>query len=306
MKKILILYTWLFFGFPIVACAQQTPSQAVEENEPMAPVTIPSLPHQLNFAGEKVPFEYFDVRENLTREMLVTCYMHSRTIQTLLATTRYFPVIESILRRNGVPEDFKYLCMAESGLNPNVRSTAGAVGLWQFMQNAGTKYGLFISTNNQIDERYHIEKATEAACKYIIDAKNKLGSWTLAAAAYNAGLDGVQTRMQQQGISNYYDLVLPEETMKYVFRILSFKLITPNPSAYGFLIAPADYYKPLEDYHETQVCAASIDWSALAKENGTNYKVLRDLNPWIRDCTYNNTAGRTFTVKIPNKNFRKK
>lgn len=285
--------------------AQQLPSRTLVEKEPMAPVMIPPMPAQLDFAGERVPLEHYDTRESLIREMSVSCYMHSRTLLTLLATTRYFPVIEPILKKHGIPEDFKYLCMAESGLNPNVRSTAGAAGLWQFMEPAGKEFGLFIGTNRLVDERYHIEKSTEAACKYILDAKRRLGSWTLAAAAYNAGVGGVQTRMQKQGVKDYYDLFLPDETMRYVFRILSFKLITPDPDRYGFVIARDDYYKPLTDYYEIEVNDATIDWSAVAQSQGTNYKMLRELNHWIRDYTYTNSGKRTFTVRIPNEGFRK-
>lgn len=269
----------------------------------MAPVAIGPLPAQLDFAGERVPLENYDTRESLIREVSVTCYMHSRTLLTLLASSRYFPIIEPILQRYGVPEDFKYLCMAESSLNPEARSGAGAGGLWQFMQASGREYGLFIATG--VDERYHIEKATEAACQYLIDAKNRLGSWTLAAAAYNAGVGGIRTRMQTQGVTNYYDLYLPEETLRYVFRCLSFKLVTPDPSAYGFVIAPADYFKPLTDYREVQVNDASIEWSAVARANGTTYKMLRELNPWIRDYTYSNAARRTFTVRVPSAGFRR-
>lgn len=304
MKQFSILTILLAFCLCSTGFTQTT-LRTLVEREPMAAVMVPALPATLDFAGERVPLENYDTRESLIREMSVSCYMHSRTLLTLLATTRYFPIIEPILEKHGVPNDFKYLCMAESGLNPNVRSGAGAAGLWQFMPAAGKEYGLFMGANNVVDERYHIEKATEAACKYILDAKRRLGSWTLAAAAYNAGFGGVQTRMQKQGVTDYYDLFLPDETMRYVFRILSFKLITPNPQTYGFVIAPADYYQPLADYHEIEVSDAQIDWSAVARENGTNYKMLRELNHWIRDYTYTNSGRRTFTVKIPNSNFRK-
>ena len=305
MKRVLILTILLFCGFSFSAAGQFL--RTLVEKEPMAPVMIPALPQQLDFAGEPVPLGQYDTRESLIREMMVTCYMHSRTLLTLLATTRYFPVIEPILQRYGIPDDFKYLCMAESGLNPNARSTANAGGLWQFMQPTAREYSLFVDPNGGVDERYHIEKSTEAACKYLLDAKRRLGSWTLAAAAYNVGLGGVQTRMQKQGVSDYYDLFLPEETMRYVFRILSFKLIAPKPNsaAYGFLISPTDYYKPFDDYREIKVSDANIDWSVLAREHGTNYKILRELNPWIRDYTYANASRRTFTVKIPTGDFRK-
>ena len=268
----------------------------------MSTVMIPPIPAELDFAGERVPLENFDTWESLAKDLMVTCYMHSRTMQTLLATTRYFPIIEPILERYGVPNDFKYLCMAESGLNPNVRSTAGAAGLWQIMQATGREYGLFVGTG--VDERYHVEKSTEAACKYLLGAKAKLGSWTLAAASYNLGIAGVTTRQEKQGITNYYDLYLPEETMRYVFRCLTFKLLMNDPTQYGFVVQPDQYFKPLDKYREVQVSSATIDWSALAREHGTTYKMLRELNHWIRDYTYANSARRTFTVKIPTSGFR--
>jgi hypothetical protein len=300
MKRTFIILAVSILMLSSISCAQDTLPQRLP-----AAIVIPPMPRELDFAGERVPLEHFDTRESLTREMLATGYLHSRTMLSLLATTRYFPVIEPILRRNGVPEDFKYLCMAESGLNPNASSGAGAGGLWQFMQATGREYGLFIATNATVDERYHIEKSTEAACRYILDAKEKLGNWTLAAAAYNVGLAGVQTRMAKQGITEYYDLFLPEETMRYVFRILSFKLIVTDPSACGFEIDPEDYHKPLTAYREITVADKAIDWPAVAREHDTNYKMLRELNPWIRDYTYANPAGRTFTVKIPTRGFRK-
>lgn len=302
MKTLRLLSVILLSNLFIHPSEAQTFTRPLVQKEEMSPVIVPPLPLQLDFAGERVPLENYDTRESLTREIQVTSYMHSRTLLTLQATTRYFPIIEPILKKHGIPEDFKYLCMAESGLNPNVRSGAGAAGLWQFMQAAGKEYGLFVG--NGVDERYHVEKSTEAACKYILDAKQRLGSWTLAAAAYNVGQAGVKTRMEKQGVTDYYDLFLPEETMRYVFRILSFKLITPAPWCYGFVISPEEFFKPLDDYYEIQVGDTQINWSAVAKEHGTNYKMIRQLNPWVRDYTYNNSGKRTFTVKIPKKGFR--
>ena len=223
--------SFLFLILTVTGCAQ-TPSWAgtflTPDTVRIAPVVVPELPDKLDFAGEAVPLENFDTRESLLRELMSNMYLHSRTTLTLLATTRYFPIIEPILKKYGIPEDFKYLCMAESGLDPNVRSSAGAAGLWQLMPPFAKSVGLFIGTG--VDERYHIEKATEAACKYLLDAKERLGSWTLAAASYNVGVAGVSRRLKKQGVSSYYDLYLPEETMRYVFRVLAFKLITPDPS----------------------------------------------------------------------------
>lgn len=193
--------------------------------------------------------------------------------------------------------------MAESGLDPNVRSGAGAAGLWQLMPVYAKSVGLLVG--GDVDERYDVTKATEAACRYLADAYERLGSWTLAAASYNVGIAGVSRRLAKQGVDSYYDLFLPAETLRYVFRVLAFKLIAPDPAAYGFRIDPDDYYKPLTDYHEATVEGRPIDWAAVARSHGTNYKMLRELNHWIRDYDYDNKAGRSFVIKVPNRDFRR-
>lgn len=288
----------------VVACAQ-TPSDTlgVSVHNGFAQVEVPPLPARLDFAGEPVPMQNQDTRESLMREMLTTFYMHSRTLQTILASERYFAVIEPILAKYGVPDDFKYLCMAESGLNPEARSGAGAGGLWQLMPAYAKSAGLLVG--DEVDERYHIEKSTEAACRYLIDAKRRLGSWTLAAAAFNAGVAGVSRRLEKQGVESYYDLFLPNETLRYVFRVLSFKLLMSDPAAYGYKIDKKEYYPLLPAYEEVTVDDPEIDWAAFAREHGTHYKQIRQLNPWIRDYDHTNKAGRSFTVKIPKGSARK-
>lgn len=288
----------------VVACAQ-TPSDTlgVSVHNGFAQVEVPPLPARLDFAGEPVPMQNQDTRESLMREMLTTLYMHSRTLQTILASKRYFAVIEPILAKYGVPDDFKYLCMAESGLNPEARSGAGAGGLWQLMPAYAKSAGLLVG--DEVDERYHIEKSTEAACRYLIDAKRRLGSWTLAAAAFNAGVAGVSRRLEKQGVESYYDLFLPNETLRYVFRVLSFKLLMSNPAAYGYKIDKKEYYPLLPAYEEVTVDDPEIDWAAFAREHGTHYKQIRQLNPWIRDYDHANKAGRSYTVKIPKGSARK-
>lgn len=281
-----------------ISCAQPI----VEESRTLPRSRVPMIPTELDFAGERVPLDNFDTKESLRRELLTTSYLHSRTFLTLLATTRYFPIIEPILAKYNIPDDFKYLCMAESGLNPNVMSHAGAAGLWQFMPATGKSHGLL--TGKEVDKRYHIEKSTEAACKHLLASYKRFGSWTLAAAAYNLGDAGLQRRVSKQGITNYYDTFLPEETLRYVFRILTFKLLTLNPSAYGFVIGKEDYDKPLDQYTIVKVATRTIDWSKFAKANGTTYKMLRQLNHWIRDYDYNNSSLRELSVKIPTKEFR--
>lgn len=288
----------------VVACAQ-TPSDTlgVSVHNGFAQVEVPPLPARLDFAGEPVPMQNQDTRESLMREMLTTFYMHSRTLQTILASERYFAVIEPILAKYGVPDDFKYLCMAESGLNPEARSGAGAGGLWQLMPAYAKSAGLLVG--DEVDERYHIERSTEAACRYLIDAKRRLGSWTLAAAAFNAGVAGVSRRLEKQGVESYYDLFLPNETLRYVFRVLSFKLLMSNPAAYGYKIDKKEYYPLLPAYEEVTVDDPEIDWAAFAREHGTHYKQIRQLNPWIRDYDHTNKTGRSYTVKIPKGSARK-
>ena len=263
---------------------------------------IAPLPEKLDFAGEEVPLQYADVREALEREMGVTMYMHSRTLQTLRATKRYFHVIVPILKENGIPEDFKYLCMAESGLNPNAVSTAKAAGLWQFMTSAAKDFG--VETGDNVDMRFHVEAATRAACKYLKQAYNRFGSWTLAAASYNVGQGGLSTRKDAQGAGSYYDLFLPEETMRYVYRMLSLKIIEQSPADYGFFLKSDNYLQPFENYKIVTVSDASIDWPKFAASHGTNYKVLRILNPWIRSYSYANPSQKSYEVMVPTGRFR--
>ena len=290
-------------AFSVTACAQTTSGTHAASQGEFAPTQVPPLPAKLEFAGEAVPLGNYDTRESLTREMLTTLYMHSRTMQTLLASERYFAIIEPILKKYGVPDDFKDLCMAESGLNPEARSGAGAAGLWQLMPAYAKSAGLLVG--GEVDERYHVEKSTEAACQYLVDAKRRLGSWTLAAASFNAGVAGVSRRLEKQGVTSYYDLFLPSETLRYVFRVLSFKLLVGDPGAYGYRIGTEDYYKPLPEYKEVTVDSPTIDWTAFARGHGTNYKLMRELNPWIRDYDHNNKAGRSYVVKIPADDSRK-
>ena len=281
-----------------ISCAQSD----VQYDQGFAKSVLPTIPNELTFAGERVPLENFDTEESLRRELLTTSYLHSRTFLTLLATTRYFPIIEPILKKYNIPDDFKYLCMAESGLDPNVMSYTGAAGLWQIMPSTGRQYGL--ETGKEVDSRYDIVKSTEAACKYFLSSYERFGSWTMTAAAYNIGEAGLQRRVKKQGTTNYYDTFLPAETLRYVFRILAFKVLTLNPSEYGFVIAPDDYYKYLNQYTIAKVSRKNIDWSQFAKENGTTYKMLRQLNHWIRDYDYVNSSLREYDVKIPTKEFR--
>lgn len=277
-------------------------AKAPQEQTKSSGVAIAQLPTSLDFAGERVPLEWQYVREAIEREVLTTGNMHTGTMLALRYSGRYLPVIEPILKRYGIPDDFKYLCMAESGLNPNALSPVRAAGLWQFMSATAKEYNL--ETGDNTDLRYHIERSTEAACRYILSAYERLGSWTLAAAAYNAGRAGVIRRMDTQGVESYWELFLPEETMRYVPRILSFKILMQDPSAFGFHLDEDDYFKPFKNYTTITIDSENIDWSALAQKYNTTYRQLRILNPWIRSYEYANPSATRYEVKIPNSKFR--
>ena len=259
-----------------------------------------NLDRPFNFAGEQVPMDNFDARERLDRELLVNSYWHSSTVINLKNTYKYFPVIERILAENGVPEDFKYLAVAESNLR-NETSPAGAKGIWQFMKSVGQGYGLEI--NSEVDERYHIEKATEAACKYIKGHKERFGSWTLAAAAYNMGGTRLQREIKNQRASSYYDLNLNLETARYVFRLIAIKEIYSKPQDFGFFVSEEDGYEPLGDYYEMNVETAVENWGDFAQEQNISYRMLKVYNPWLISTRLSNRSRKVYTIKIPNQRF---
>jgi hypothetical protein len=258
-----------------------------------------SLPDELEFAGEKVPMNRFDIRESLDREMLVNIYFQSQTLLYLKRAGRFFPVIESILRKNEIPEDFKYLAVAESGLT-NVVSPANAVGFWQFLEGTADEYGLEV--NKEVDERYHLEKSTEAACKYIRESFDKYGSWTLAAASYNAGRNLVDTQISRQMQEDYYHLLLGDETGRYIFRILSYKLILSNPSGYGYYLGDEDLYREIPCF-EVTLNGPVQNFAEFAAEYGISYKILKFFNPWLRESYLSNKNGKTYYIRIPRDNI---
>lgn len=253
------------------------------------------MPDMLEFAGEEVPLDIPDVRERLDREMLVNAYWHSNTILTMKLANKYFPEIEKVLEENGIPDDFKYLAVAESGLR-NLVSPARATGFWQILKGTAQEYGLTV--NNQIDERYDYVKSTEAACKYLSEAYEKFGSWTLAAASYNMGMGGVSQRLKEQQVENYYDLYLNTETSRYVFRILALKHLFINPETYGFNLSEEQLYYPNSFYEKVEMKSIS-DLAAYAKENETNYKTLKLLNPALRSSSLMLASGDTFVMRLP-------
>ena len=288
---------------PFVACSNSGTRHQQPDSADAHLYTPVEIPDELTFAGEKVPLEYFDVRENLDREMLSTVFFHSQTIRYMKNAPRYFSIIEPILKKNGIPEDFKYLCVAESGFDTRALSPAKAAGLWQLLESTAKENGLEI--NAEIDERYHIEKSTEVACKILKSAYDKFGSWSLVAASYNGGRAGLARKMTSQKVSNYYDLLFVEETTRYVFRILSYKLVMENPEKYGFSINKDDYYQVIPT-KDLEVKGSVSDLAAFAIEKGINYKLLKMFNPWLRDTTLKNIAKKTYILKIPENGFRSK
>lgn len=265
-------------------------------------VSTPPLPDSLYFCGERVPLEYFDVREQLERELSVNCYWHSQTIWLLQKANRFFPAIEKILEEKSVPDDFKFLVVAESGFD-NVVSPAGATGLWQLMEGTAKDYGLEV--NKEVDERYHLEKSTEAACRYINDSHKKYNNWTITAASYNVGRRGIDRQINRQKESDYYNLLLNDETARYLFRILSFKLVFEDPIKYNFYLSQDDLY-PQIPYKIVDIDKPVESWADFAQENHTNYKILKKLNPWLRDSMLTNKSAKTYKIKVPKRGVREK
>jgi len=259
------------------------------------------IPERVSFAGEPVPLDLFDVRESLDRELLSNTYFHSQTIRLIKLANRYFPQIEPVLKKNLVPDDFKYLAVAESGLSQMV-SPAKAVGFWQLLKGTALEYGLEV--NSEIDERYHVVKSTEVACRYLIESFEKYGNWTMTAASYNAGRRGVDRQIERQKKENYYDLLLNEETARYLYRVVAFKLIFEDPEAYGFTLSSGDLY-PEIPMRTVVIDSAVADFADFAFQQGTNYKILKYFNPWLRDRKLGNPSRRTYEIMLPEKGYRR-
>ncbi len=281
----------------VVLCSSLFIHGVSDDNKEVAPTNIAKMviPSSIDFAGEAAPLTISDVKERFERELIVNANLDASTLLIIKRANRAFPVIEPILAKYGVPDDFKYLAVIESGL-VNAVSPAGARGIWQFMPETAKERGMEVS--DTVDERYHLEKSTEAACRYLLSAKSKFGSWTLAAASYNGGMTGVTRQIDMQKVSNYYDLLLTEETSRYVFRILALKEIMKNPQSYGFTIAPEDLYVNLP-VRKVEVDSSVVDLASFAISQGINYKILKIHNPWLRDKKLLNNAGRTYIVDIP-------
>jgi hypothetical protein len=257
------------------------------------------IPDTLSFAGEPVPLDIFYVKEALDKELAVNTYWHSSTLQLIRKSHRWFPLIDSVLTANNIPVDFRYIPLIESNLS-NVRSPAGAVGFWQLMKGTARDYGLEV--DKEVDERYDVKKSAEAACRYLQKSYSKLNNWTLVAASYNAGIKRITSLMEKQKSHNFYDLLVPEETSRYIFRILAVKLIFSHPEEYGFYLQSTDFYQPLP-YHIVKISRKVENWADFAKEHGITYKLLKYYNPWLRQTYLKNRKKRTYEIKIPDEPY---
>ncbi len=303
MKKLSILAIILSIAalslqFFVFATSSTTSGKATETHTSVKETVshfAPEVPDTLSFAGEKVPLDDFYVREAFDRELVINTCRHSSTILVMKRAYRYFPVIEPILKKNGIPLDFKYLCVIESDLM-NLTSPAKAQGYWQFIKSTGINYGLEI--NDDIDMRNSLEESTKAACKFLKDLKRQLGSWTSAAAAYNCGEAGLRKRFNEQGVKLYYNTQLNSETSRYVYRILAMKTIMQNPQKYGYRLRNCDMY-PQINCKNVELSGQNVDLTEFAKKHKTNLKVLRTLNPWLISNKLANKANKTYIVKIP-------
>ncbi len=258
----------------------------------IVPLTIPDT---LSFAGEPVPLDIFYVREALDRELSVNTYWHSSTLQLIKRANRWLPMIDTILTNQGVPLDFRYMPLVESGLQ-NVVSPAGAKGFWQLLKSTGKEYGLEI--NREVDERYDVEKSTRAACRYLKKSYKKFGSWTLVVASYNAGQKRIERFLKQQKVSSFYDLLVADETSRYIYRMLALKMIFESPQHYGFYIESSQKY-PVISTHTVKVTGAVKSWADFSRAHGISYKLLKYFNPWLRKTSLKNSHRKTYQIKIP-------
>jgi hypothetical protein len=277
-----------------------TPEGLQEKRDTVYNIKSFSLPAEVTFAGEKMPLDNFDTRESLEREILISAYRHSSTLLIIMRANRYLPVIEKVLKKNNIPDDFKYLVAAESEYS-NMVSPAGATGFWQIMPETGREEGMEVNT--VVDERYDVEKSTQFACDYILRSYNKFGTWTMAAASYNGGRGGIDEQIKTQRQNNYYDLLLNEETARYIFRVVAYKIVISDPQKYGFNITKKDLFPELK-YYEVKVDSVITDFSEFALRYGTNYKMLKFLNPWLRKPYLTPRTNKEYLIKIPTEGMR--
>ena len=297
IKNILAFVGLLSLSGLLIFAVQDAPSDENLEKKIINDYNVYALnvPDNLEFAGETVPLDNPDILERMDRELLVNTYWQSNALLMFKRANKHFPIIEPILEKHGIPNDFKYLAVIESGLL-NVTSPAGARGFWQIMRTTGRENGLEINSN--VDERYNVAMATEVACKYLLRAKEKFGTWTLAAASYNAGVAGINRRLKEQNVDSYYDLLLGEETGRYMFRIVALKEILNHPDKYGFNFRYKDLYQAVPTY-KVSVDTAVTDFVKFSEKFGINYKILKLHNPWLREKHLNNKSRKQYFIEIP-------
>ncbi|MBO4917372.1 MAG: lytic transglycosylase domain-containing protein [Bacteroidales bacterium] len=260
-------------------------------------VAQPRVPDYVVFAGDTVRFDRADLRERMDRELIAFCYSHTNSTLMIKRANRYFPQIEPLLKAAGVPDDLKYLMVIESNVDPKAVSSAGAAGLWQFMRETARGYGLVV--DSEVDERYHVEKATLAACKYLKEAYARYKDWMTVAASYNAGQGGISKRLTDQRQDTALDLWLVEETSRYMFRILAAKLYFSNPAAFGFTFTREDLYPYIPPRDEIEIRGPINDLVDFAEQYGVSYYDLKQANLWLRDSKLVNKDRRTYFIAIP-------
>ena len=291
------IYVCIGMCIPLFLSNNILSDKEMPESKVAALAVVPEVPAEVYFADETIKLNRADLRERMDREITAFTYSHQLTLLMIKRANRYFPIVEPILKECGVPDDLKYLMVIESNLSPLARSSAGAAGMWQFMQETGRKYGLEVNVN--IDERYNIEKATRAACAYLKESYELYGDWMTVAASYNGGQNGITRRLDQQGVNNAMDLWLVEETSRYMFRILTAKMVLENPKAYGFMLKRSQLYPYIAPKEIVTTTQQIDDLTAFAKQHGVTVAQLKEENPWLREYTMNNKSGRTYRLRIP-------
>ncbi len=289
-----VVLSLLMSAFSLFSRNGSTPPQTGQLQAPYDVFSV-DLPVSVMFCGETIALERYDMRERFDREINALSYLHSTTLLQIKRANRYFPVIEPILAKNNIPDDFKYLAVIESMLDVRAYSPAQAAGLWQFTAATAKEFGLTVA--DQVDERYHVEKSTEAACRYLRSAYKQFGNWTDAAASYNAGIPKIRSELEKQKVNSFFDLLLVEETSRYVFRLLAMKEIFSDPYRYGFVLKKENLY-PVIRTKEIEISKDVPDFAEFAKEQGINYYQLKNFNVWLRDRSLK-TMGKTYIIQIP-------
>lgn len=298
-KSLIIILELLFvvsIMFFILSSGNEVEKVESERPYVLSMTASVEIPESMTFAGEEIVFDRYDRRERLDRELSSFTYFHSTTLLLFKRANRLFPIIEPILKREGLPDDFKYLAVIESSLDWRAVSPARAAGLWQFLQSTGTENGLEIRTD--VDERYHVEKSTVAAARYLKNAYRRYNSWSAASMAYNGGQGRITNELRNQRADEALDLWLVEETTRYYYRMLAIKQIFEQPRKYGFVIKPEHLYKPMQ-FREVTVTSTIPDLVAFAEQNNITYAQLKDFNSWLRTTKLNNASGKAYTILIP-------